>query len=296
MATFFTSDIHFGHSNLKAFCPETRCGFQTVDKLDQHIIRLWNVKVQTTDTIYVLGDLALSDPKYLDQCLKSLKGRKILVKGNHDKQHLSAYLKHFANVYDTYHEIRIDGQLIVLCHFPIWEWNQIHRGSWHLHGHVHGKPTGVPGKILDVGMDNNTLEVFSLEQVKEFMSTRPVRGATSENIMSRIVHMYDLGHPYTLKEHEVADRVYPGWNNLIRVMLSQLFDAGWEGHLRQIKEKFGTLCVYLARHTDELSPDLSEIIYQAEAESSKTCRECGAPGKLRGGSWLKVLCDTHAGK
>lgn len=176
MATFFTSDIHFGHVTLKAFCPDTRCGFNTVAQLDQHIIKLWNEKVDPDDTVYVLGDLALSKPKYLDECLSALNGRKILVTGNHDKQNLAAYRKRFTQVYDTYHEIKIDGQLIVLCHFPIWEWNQIHRGSWHLHGHCHGKPTGIPGKILDVGMDNNFLEVFPLEQVEEFMSTRPIRG------------------------------------------------------------------------------------------------------------------------
>lgn len=114
--------------------------------------------------------------------------------------------------------------------------------------------------------------------------------------MNRIVNMYDRGAPYTLLEYEVADEVYPGWHNLIAVMLNQLFDAGWEGNLRQIKEKFGTLCVYLEREVDDLTPVFCDIIQQAVKVSSITCRECGAPGELRYGGWLKVLCGVHAGK
>ena len=34
---------------------------------------------------------------------------------------------------------RIDdeGRIVVLCHYPLAVWDQSHRGSYHIYGHVH---------------------------------------------------------------------------------------------------------------------------------------------------------------
>ena len=58
----------------------------------------------------------------------------------------------------------------------------------------------------------------------------------------------------------------------------------------QVKEKFGLLNFYMERTTEEMRSSIEE----AEGKSASTCEECGQPGKLRGGRWLKTLCDTHA--
>ena len=92
---------------------------------------------------------------------------------------------------------------------------------------------------------------------------------------------------------EVASSVYPGWHDLIKSMLDDLFELGWSGELRQIKEKFGTLRVYIITGGNE---DLHARVMKAEEESSHVCRECGEPGKLRDDGWVEALCDTHAGK
>lgn len=60
--------------------------------------------------------------------------------------------------------------------------------------------------------------------------------------------------------------------------------------VRQIKEKFGTLRVYL----DITDSNIDEIVWFAETMSETTCEECGNIGELRRGSWLKTLCETHA--
>lgn len=54
----------------------------------------------------------------------------------------------------------------------------------------------------------------------------------------------------------------------------------------QIKEKFGTLRFYMTSETDEMSA----IIDKLESQSSKTCEECGKPGKTRGRGWLYTRC------
>lgn len=58
----------------------------------------------------------------------------------------------------------------------------------------------------------------------------------------------------------------------------------------QVKEKFGYLHFYLTSGTDQMWKD----VHEAESKSCKTCEECGAPGKKRGGGWILTLCDQHA--
>lgn len=58
----------------------------------------------------------------------------------------------------------------------------------------------------------------------------------------------------------------------------------------QIKEKFGTLRIYV----DNSSDRVDTLIGFAEAMSSCTCEVCGKPGKIDHGSgWLKVHCNEH---
>jgi hypothetical protein len=60
----------------------------------------------------------------------------------------------------------------------------------------------------------------------------------------------------------------------------------------QIKEKFGTLCMYY----DGGDARASGIVDMAENMSSCTCEVCGAPATTRPGRWVVTLCDAHATK
>ena len=81
--TFFTSDLHLGHANVIRF---DRRPFGTVEEMDSEIIRRWNEKVHRNDTVYVVGDFLWSSHKQdARELIHSLKGKKILIKGNHDK-------------------------------------------------------------------------------------------------------------------------------------------------------------------------------------------------------------------
>lgn len=175
MAVFFASDIHFGHDRLRQFYPDTRGKFDTVEKLDAHIIKEWNNSIGPDDDVFLLGDLGGGHPKHLDNCLWQLNGNKVLITGNHDKKIWRDVKKHFVEVHQAYHEDWIEGQFVVMCHYPIWEWNSIHHGTYHVHGHLHGRPHNVPGRILDVGIDNHNLRPFSFEEIRQFMESREIR-------------------------------------------------------------------------------------------------------------------------
>jgi hypothetical protein len=59
--------------------------------------------------------------------------------------------------------------------------------------------------------------------------------------------------------------------------------------ITQVKEKFGGLRFYTSGST----PKINNYITFAEHMAMRTCEVCGNPGKTGGGSWVKVLCDTH---
>lgn len=57
----------------------------------------------------------------------------------------------------------------------------------------------------------------------------------------------------------------------------------------QIKEKFGGLRFYY----DGGDERVYGMVRMAESWAAHTCEECGAPGKQRGGGWIRTLCDHH---
>jgi hypothetical protein len=85
-----------------------------------------------------------------------------------------------------------------------------------------------------------------------------------------------------------------GWATLLDEAFGALRALGWNGEIHQIKEKFGTLRFYVAQDGDQR---FRPIIEKAEAASTRTCEECGAPGTLCGlTSWWHTLCPGCDGK
>ena len=53
-----------------------------------------------------------------------------------------------------------------MFHYPIYEWDQMHRGSVHFHGHLHGNNNGMPGsRALDVGYDATGQVVSNMDDM-----------------------------------------------------------------------------------------------------------------------------------
>lgn len=81
-----------------------------------------------------------------------------------------------------------------------------------------------------------------------------------------------------------------GWFNLIEECIKDCIALGWDKHVGQIKEKFGGLRFYIG----SASGQVHQRVSKAEEESYKICEECGKPGVLRSGNWIRTLCDEHA--
>ena len=56
MATWFTADLHLGHSNIIDYCGRP---FANVDAMSRALIDNWNQAIAEDDTIWVISDFAL---------------------------------------------------------------------------------------------------------------------------------------------------------------------------------------------------------------------------------------------
>lgn len=178
MAIWFTSDTHFNHENIIEYSARP---FTDLAQMEEAIIRSWNILVSPGDTVYHLGDFALSwgkrHAKVIDGLLARLNGQKWLITGNHDRAEVVKNPRWVA--VKDYHEIKVDlggehKQRIVMSHYAMRVWNQMHRGAWMLHGHSHGNLTDIGGKTLDVGVDVHGFAPVSVEAVQAFMDGRTV--------------------------------------------------------------------------------------------------------------------------
>ena len=111
------------------------------------------------------------------EILSQLKGRKYLIRGNHDTfaDHKEFDVSVFEWVKD-YHELSYQNQRFILFHYPIAEWNGFFRDTIQLHGHQHNHADynynnlekGI--KRFDVGVDANYMKQVSIEDIITFFS------------------------------------------------------------------------------------------------------------------------------
>lgn len=141
----------------------------------------WNEVVHPDDLVYMLGDVGFAKPATLIPFLLSLHGKKILVKGNHDKGLLKGGMRQRLideGVFQSIHEdleVTINGQFFILHHYAKRTWNKAHHGSIALFGHTHGELAPL-GRSVDVGVDDRNISdeyrPYSLDEVMRFMSKR----------------------------------------------------------------------------------------------------------------------------
>lgn len=156
--TCFSSDYHFGHLNIIKY--SKRPCQASHGELNDWIVKQHNSVVNPQDEFYHLGDLTFYRKDQYDLIAKNvqrLNGTKHMIVGNHDDESILRRLHHDGLIasYQHYKEIYKDNNKIVLFHYPIYQWNKGHKGSWCLHGHCHGTFNNYTagGKIIDVGLD-----------------------------------------------------------------------------------------------------------------------------------------------
>lgn len=142
------NDIDIPNTNDKDFKSkwehiQAKVNKEYIELHDKELIKRWNDVIKyDNDLVFILGDFSFRNGKETNEILKQLKGRKILVLGNHDNIFMDKDFDKslFVDIVN-YKEITLDNQRIIMFHFPIQVWNKKHAGALHLYGHVHSNKT-----------------------------------------------------------------------------------------------------------------------------------------------------------
>lgn len=171
---YFTADLHLGHENIIKMTGRPFC---SVEEMDSVLIDNWNRKVKGNDTVFIAGDLIYKSQnpcRYLD----ALKGKKVLIRGNHDDGWLKdARANDYFDRIEMLIEQSMTGKMITLCHYPMLEWRGSRKvGSsklgYLIHGHIHNSKEKegynylfrLPN-ALNAGVDINNYEPVTFQEL-----------------------------------------------------------------------------------------------------------------------------------
>lgn len=133
---YFIGDPHIGHENILKY---DKRPFSSIKEHDLEFMKRWNSVVTDEDDVYILGDVSWLDEDGTIEYYKKLKGKKHLIKGNHDGKILKnpEFRKLFVEITD-YKELFLTKKFgIILSHYPIPCFNKHLRGWIHFYAHVH---------------------------------------------------------------------------------------------------------------------------------------------------------------
>lgn len=131
--TFVYSDPHFYHGNICKFerSPGVKLRpWDDAEQMTEDMIRWYNEMVNDQDRVYILGDVAFS-PADMRRSVGRLKGRKVLVPGNHEPPKMRKY-------FDLFDDVRgyVVKKGFIMSHIPIHP-GSLSRWKLNIHGHTH---------------------------------------------------------------------------------------------------------------------------------------------------------------
>jgi calcineurin-like phosphoesterase family protein len=166
MALFVTSDLHLGHEKSLQFVDpngQRIRPFESLEHMHSTIINNWNKVVHQKDTIYVLGDVVI--PRSALALLNELKGRKVLIHGNHDTYKTNDYLKYFDQIRGVGFKDRL-----FFTHIPIHPDTFENRIIGNVHGHLHchrvKKDGVIDPRYFSVCLEVNNFTPVSWDTIK----------------------------------------------------------------------------------------------------------------------------------
>lgn len=155
MTIFFTGCTHFGHA---AIINLANRPFVNVDDMDETLVENWNKSVGKNDQVFHLGDFAYKTTAQ-EEFLRRLNGKITLLRGNHDPADWGA------GIADMQVADKGQSRRIVLCHYPIEEWNGWWQGALHLHCHTHQPHFASADRRFNVTVEACNYRPVALEDI-----------------------------------------------------------------------------------------------------------------------------------
>nr|WP_305078449.1 metallophosphoesterase [Methylobacterium sp.] len=173
MATYFTSDTHFGHAGMLSERMGRPRSFSSPEEMDECMISSWNNRIRKDDRVFHLGDFAYGcSQKHAKSIFDRLNGHRTLIRGNHEAR--GDRLAWEGGIHDV---LRISIQdrgmpepaALWLSHYAHLAWPESHRGRVHLFGHSHGAIPATP-RACDVGVDVWGFRPVTLAEIGELLA------------------------------------------------------------------------------------------------------------------------------
>ena len=170
---FFIADTHFFDRKCIQFDGRPFAG---VEDMNETIIRNWNAVVGNDDRVFVVGDYSYGNGADIVSTAQRLKGKKILIRGNHDNDVNLKYA--FVEIYD-YLEAHLDNATVILCHYPLSSFKDMQKGGTvHLYGHVHNSPEAkiandVYDRLCALPGRNYLFEAYNVGCMQPYMDYTP---------------------------------------------------------------------------------------------------------------------------
>ncbi len=165
MEKYIISDTHFNHENIIKYCNRP---FSDINNMNKKIIENWNDIVTDEDIIYHLGDFLLGSKYDLMDIISKLKGHIYLVRGNHDRLPVGAYIEAGIVVLKN-PPIKIDDYKFLLTHRPLSNM-RIDDDYINLHGHIHNTILSKKydsNKHMNVSCDVTGFKPLLLKKIKK---------------------------------------------------------------------------------------------------------------------------------
>lgn len=198
---FFTGCSHFRHTPPWHPSLYEQRGFSNIQDHDVWLLKEYQ-NLPSDAIVFILGDFALNTtPDEVENIFSQIPCKKFYIEGNHEGQ-VSKYYRRLMcveygsagadfDVYPftdkntnltflgSYSEIIVNGQFIVLSHFPFAIWNKSHHSGWNIHSHNHGSfkeslPEFPFFKRLDVGIDV-AKKIFSFKDIQKIMAKKEIK-------------------------------------------------------------------------------------------------------------------------
>ena len=166
---WFISDLHFYHGNVIKY---NNRPFANVEEMNKTLIENWNAKVAEEDSVYHLGDFSFGNITNTIEIMNTLKGNIFFIQGNHDQTLMDIFFKHKIDnprfkFLGNYYKLKTGDERIILCHYPIENWDGKYRDWIHLHGHNHFDFGNTLANRFDMSVDGINFQPMSLTRILE---------------------------------------------------------------------------------------------------------------------------------
>lgn len=199
---YFSSDPHYYHLNICSAttrwenADDVTRKFNSIDEMNDALVNSINNKVKENDIYICMGDWSFNGIDNIKIFRERINCKNVyILPGNHDH----FIIKNTNNVQNLFTEVlpqitalnikrkltdsknsKVKKYNLVLSHYPQCSWIDMNKGHYHLHGHVH-LPEHLKlgqGRSLDVGVDGNNLIPYSLTEIDNLLSNRPIKKLT----------------------------------------------------------------------------------------------------------------------